>query len=344
MMSNNHLPADVAINFLEQLRPGGPWQLAAADPSNKAPFIVITAAVADQLRAFVREHEGRRNLYYCPNSVRTLMSKKATKLDIAAVEFLIFDLDPEDNETPEMAKRRYLAAIAAYDPPPTGIIDSGNGIQGLHRLTPRIELPAPVTTTNADGKEVTAYALETQTLIADIEARSATLMKQLGGKPGTENIDRLLRLPGTTNLPTVAKRQKGRMACPTKLLSFNGAAYPLEAFAKHRIEADFTTRRDTRKSAHDSNPLGRINTAALANLDAWVPALFGDAAKRQTNGAYRVSSATLGRDLEEDLSLHPDGIKDFGVADMGDQRRGKRTPVGVVMEFGKKDFTKPSRG
>ena len=52
---------------------------------------------------------------------------------------------------------------------------------------------------------------------------------QLGAKAGTQNIDRILRLPGTINLPNEKKRKEGRVACPTKLKWFNGASYPLDA-------------------------------------------------------------------------------------------------------------------
>jgi len=83
------------------------------------------------------------------------------------------------------------------------------------------------------------------------------------------------------------------------------------------------------------SPLQRLNTAALANLAAWVLEIF-PTAQLQATGGYRVSSADLGRDLEEDLSLHPSGIKDFGVHDMGDPREGKRTPIEIVVEHGKK--------
>ena len=79
--------------------------------------------------------------------------------------------------------------------------------------------------------------------------------------------------------------------------------------------------------------LGRVNAAAMRDLDAWVPKVFGDDAEKQSHGGYRVSSEALSRDLEEDLSIHPSGIKDFGVHDMGDAREGRRTPVDVVMEF-----------
>jgi len=76
---------------------------------------------------------------------------------------------------------------------------------------------------------------------------------------------------------------------------------------------------------------GRINDAAMQNLDLWVPALFPDA-KRSGKG-WRVTSRKLGRDLEEDLSISISGIVDFGVHDMGDEREGRRTPVDLVMEW-----------
>lgn len=76
----------------------------------------------------------------------------------------------------------------------------------------------------------------------------------------------------------------------------------------------------------------RLNDTALANLGEWVPPLFGNLARPAARGGYRVSSAALGRDLEEDLSITSQGIVDFGVADQGDARQGKRTPVGLIME------------
>lgn len=79
----------------------------------------------------------------------------------------------------------------------------------------------------------------------------------------------------------------------------------------------------------------RTNTAALAALSNWVPSLFGPAARFQDGTrSYRISSRALARDLEEDLSIAPNGIVDFGIHDMGDARDGKRTAVDLVLEFG----------
>jgi hypothetical protein len=80
----------------------------------------------------------------------------------------------------------------------------------------------------------------------------------------------------------------------------------------------------------------KLNAVALANLEAWVPELFPEA--KPSRGGYRVSSASLNRDLEEDLSLMPEGIKDFGIHDMGDEKEGRRTPIDIVVEYGNKKF------
>jgi hypothetical protein len=54
--------------------------------------------------------------------------------------------------------------------------------------------------------------------------------QRLDAKAGTQNIDRILRLPGTTNLPNAKKAKDGRVPCPTRLIWFNGANYDLHAF------------------------------------------------------------------------------------------------------------------
>ena len=87
-----------------------------------------------------------------------------------------------------------------------------------------------------------------------------------------------------------------------------------------------------RTAPDDDDYFGRVNAAAMERLDQWVPALFPSA--RIHSGGYRISPVDLGRDTEEDLAIHPKGIKDFGIYDTGDARGGKRTPLDVVMEWG----------
>ena len=80
-----------------------------------------------------------------------------------------------------------------------------------------------------------------------------------------------------------------------------------------------------------------MNELALANLGAWVPEIFGDDAEFQKGtGAYRISSKALGRNLEEDLSIHPKGITDWGLDDQGKkgEKTGRHTAIDIVIEHG----------
>jgi hypothetical protein len=217
-----------ACEFLEQLRPGGPWLLTAIVPDGATT--TITAHTAEEVVNFIRKHNGTKNLYYSVNPLRESMTKKAAKIDIAAVEYTLADLDPADGETSENAKRRYLAQLETFQPRPSVAVDSGNGIQCLWQLEERVELGKPVWGKNKEGESALVFSPEDQAKVDDVEARTATIMKRLGAKAGTQNIDRILRLPGTTNLPNAKKKRAGRVACPTALLWFEDVTYPLDAF------------------------------------------------------------------------------------------------------------------
>jgi hypothetical protein len=69
----------------------------------------------------------------------------------------------------------------------------------------------------------------------------------------------------------------------------------------------------------------KVNSKALASLSAWVPVVFPKA--RPYHDGFRVSSQDLGRNLEEDISIVPQGIRDFG------EESGK-TPIDLVVEWG----------
>jgi hypothetical protein len=213
-----------AFEFLERLRPGGPWVLTAIIPDAKTT-LTITAKDAAGVDAFVGKYDGNRNLYYSVNPTRKAMTKKAAKVDIAAIEYLLADLDPKATESPKAAKVRYLAALETYEPAPTAIVDSGNGLQVLWKLTAPIDLGEPV---------------ETAAVVDDVEGRIKALMSALGSNAGTQNIDRILRLPGTTNLPNKKKLKDGRVACPTKMIRFNGATCTLDAFPPVTVTAEKT--------------------------------------------------------------------------------------------------------
>jgi predicted P-loop ATPase len=204
--------------FLQTLRAGGPWVPTAIHPDTGG-ITTRTCSTEDDVREFVTTWNGKRNLYYSPNPAKedAAKDKKLGKTDIAAIEFLIADLDPHEGEASDAAKKRYLDALKEFTPRPSAVVDSGNGIQVLWRL----ETPVDLTILSDD---------ERTKAIEDAEARSAAAMAALGSVAGTQNIDRILRLPGTTNLPNKKKREAGRVICQTKLLHFNGVSCRLEDF------------------------------------------------------------------------------------------------------------------
>jgi hypothetical protein len=156
-------------------------------------------------------------------------------------------------------------------------IDSGNGVQCLWRLADPIMLGKPVRVkvkVKVKGKDKLVSKLQflpaDQAAIDDVEGRIKDIMVRLGAKPGTQNIDRILRLPGTTNRPNAAKREQGRIECMTELLWFEDSAYPLDAFPKpeqktsdggkkqqqHRAEQRRDRARDSRRQRAEGQSLG----------------------------------------------------------------------------------------
>ena len=89
------------------------------------------------------------------------------------------------------------------------------------------------------------------------------------------------------------------------------------AQAEHLLRAAGAREKDkpqraAKANAHAGKFFSEVNRAALADIKAWVHAIFPRARFEPGTGAWRVSSADLGRNLEEDISVHPDGIQDFG--------------------------------
>jgi P4 family phage/plasmid primase-like protien len=250
------IDVDAALSFLEWLRPGGPWLPVAIVPDGTP--LAITARDQPAARDFIGRYSSGCNLYYSVNPTRTALNKKPSKADIAVIEYLFGDLDPNKDESPDAAKARYRKQLEDGDQKPSAVIDSGNGLQALWRLSEPIVLGAPV-----NGK----FAGVDQAKIDDVEARTKALMERLGAKAGTQNIDRILRLPGTINLPNAVKRKAGRIPCPTRLLRCDGATCSLQDFPRDKPDRP-TDSAET--GANELPPLVR-SLLHIANLGANQP-------------------------------------------------------------------------
>jgi hypothetical protein len=209
-------------DFLTLLRPGGSVALTSIVPDGKTETKTFTD-YADAER-WALEQNKTKNVYFSVNPTTSAVSKKATKTDIAAVELLHVDLDPfvgEDFDSERERIRQRLNGSLAADgiPPPSFIIDSGGGYQAFWRLAEPIKL-------NGDPAQ-----------IETAELYNIEIARRLGGD-SCQNIDRIMRLPGTRNWPNKKKRAKGRV--PTDAFVYDRpteAPYPLSAFTPANLDA-----------------------------------------------------------------------------------------------------------
>ncbi|WP_324075202.1 MAG: AAA family ATPase [Erythrobacter sp.] len=126
-----------------------------------------------------------RNVYWTVNRVRERIHKKPKKTDMTAARFAHLDIDPPKDGT-LWDRAGKLAGLQALDPQPSMIIDSGNGLQAYWRLNDGV---AP----------------------EEIVAINSALIASQSGDKGTQNHDRLMRVPGFVNFPSEEKRARGRM-------------------------------------------------------------------------------------------------------------------------------------
>lgn len=220
---------DGAAQFLDSLRPGGPWVLTAIVPDG--PTCTKTFTILARARDFIIQHnECGENVYYSVNPCKTALSSKAKKADISQAEFLWVDIDPYDDETPDDLKGRVSTMTSSKEP--NAIVDSGNGLQLLFRIR----------TVPLDNVET----------IADIEARNHALALEFGCDPSTRNVDRILRLPGTINYPNAKKRKAARTECRASLIDgiFTDTIYRLADFPPYEADKAESLKKD--KEQNDS--------------------------------------------------------------------------------------------
>lgn len=169
----------VAIDFLTAMSPNR-WDLAAIPPDGGRPeFRTFMPSQFSAAEPWIEARQGVSGLYYQVNEVRAgFLNRKATKADIARVLHLHADIDVNDEAT--------LQRIRSFVPAPTVIVFSGGGFQPLWTLC------------------------EPSTEFDRVERINMAIAKALGGD-NCHNVDRLLRLPGTINMPNAKKRAAGRV-------------------------------------------------------------------------------------------------------------------------------------
>lgn len=188
--------------------PTGPITLTAADPEWKA-FTSITSSDDGVLSSFVKQWNGKRGLFFQVNETANFQGGEGVrpaKKDVTALRGLHLDADVKTlPEVFEMTARSIQELI--LNPPdglpkPTLLTATGGGFHGLYRFPEQL----PATLDN----------------IALVEGLNRLLEGTFVDPDGTHNVDRILRVPYTVNLPKEQKRRDhGRVPSRVELIECN---------------------------------------------------------------------------------------------------------------------------
>ena len=232
---------DTALRFLDWAHPGGPWVLTAI-PVEGGRTTTATFHDAGAARGWLAERSGRENIYWTVNRVRGVMDKKPKKEDVEEAVMLHVDIDPRKGEDVAKEQARILKLLEDFSPSPSAIVFSGGGYQAFWRL------------------DEPMYIGGTAERWTDVEAYNRQLGLVLGGD-NTWNIDRIMRLPGTINLPDDKKRKKGRVEALAAVIELGGVTYPLR---------DFTPAPEQKASGNGTVEITDLPRVALDDLPAAV--------------------------------------------------------------------------
>ncbi|MEL3890449.1 VapE domain-containing protein [Ferrovibrio sp. MS7] len=189
--------SDQAVDFLGRMFPQQPWHLVAIDMKGRVEARTFLANDCEEMSDWIEVRQGGANLYFHVNKLRPgVVNKKATKNDVAAALFVHVDIDDTGAEE----------RLRSFSLPPTVIVFSGGGYHGYWRL----DEPADD--------------------LLRVEAINKLVAEVVGGDH-CHNIDRLMRLPGTVNIPNAKKLASGRKPAHARVVDASWAlSYSLSDF------------------------------------------------------------------------------------------------------------------
>ena len=208
--------------FLTRVRPEGWWVLVAIDPDmpngegDKVRARSFAVRESSEAADWIAAQNKTRNVYWTVNPVLKPLAKKPARADIATLEYLHVDVDP-DKDKPLEEERARIARLFSEEGWPEGapratlLVDSGGGYQAFWQLAQPERI----------GGEQEAY---------DEAARYNQQLEAIFRADRCHNVDRIMRVPGTINWPDARKRAAGRVPTMARLLSDTGQVFPIATF------------------------------------------------------------------------------------------------------------------
>lgn len=205
-----------SIAFLKMLDADGRHNLVAIHPQQgSVSGRTFEPGSWSAMAKWIEVHRPTHNLYYSLNEPKAgAPHGKLTKAYIANIRALGADIDPDDSSDFEMEQIRISAcAESVRNSPiaPTIEVNSGYGLQLIWQLPAKLPANESRIAVESQGRGLAHW------LTADF----------------VQNIDRLLRLPGTTNFPTPKKIARGRSPTPrtAAVAHVSNTKYDLAAIA-----------------------------------------------------------------------------------------------------------------
>lgn len=271
-----------AVKFLRYLAQPRPAVYTLEFPTEEVPrpAPVQRSVNSATLAAVLEEH---KNTYYSVAIPKIGIVGKASKDELAATQFLHVDLDPQDGLDPNEELSRLYTLVSdgrpGAVPPPSAVIESGRGIQCLWRLATPLALP--------EHQEA-------------VENANRWLLAQLNGPPGTHNIDRIMRLPGSWNCLDAKKLAKGYKPRQAILIELNTFVYTLSDFGK------WTPPKNTDASSTAKSPSGPASANDITDEVVPVDPETYEEKYKHVNHRVRwlIHHGTPSSNLDEYISIH----------------------------------------
>lgn len=240
----------LSIRFLRLLAPRGPWVLTRISPDRqRIKTSTFHPGNEDTMRSWILEAVEDFNIYFMVNPPMADITKKATREAVREMALLHVDVDPKNGQDLGSEHRRIEAMMTTNlppsVPPPTFVIFSGGGYQAFWRL----ETPQPINGDLAVAEELKLYNMQLEILF---------------GGDNCHNIDRIMRLPGTINIPDDKKKAKGRSRALARLVVENENVYPISRFTKATRVGSTT---DEEREVQISGNVQRLRD--IDELDQW---------------------------------------------------------------------------